>query len=173
VPVDTLPAGPWRVLVLGGARSGKSFLAERRVADEATVTYVATADELPDDAEWTERIERHRARRPAHWHTLETRDLARVLLESRPGDPVLLVDCVTLWLAADYDDQTRVEDLVAAWSATQARVVAVSNEVGSGVVPSTPSGRAFRDALGALNARLAGDSDEVWLVTAGIGQRLR
>jgi len=167
------PAGPRRVLVLGGARSGKSAEAERRLAAEPSVTYVATARDRPDDDEWASRLAAHRARRPISWRTLETSDLATTLSEE-PGP--LLVDCLSLWLSAMLDVPNlaeRVDELVAAWRATSAYVVAVSNEVGSGVVPAYESGRRFRDELGRLNARLAAESDEVWLLTAGVATRLR
>jgi adenosylcobinamide kinase/adenosylcobinamide-phosphate guanylyltransferase len=89
----------------------------------------------------------------------------------------MLIDCITLWLGSLVDAESDVEAaadaLVRAWRDTPAHVVAVSNEVGSGVVPATTDGRRFRDELGELNARLAAESDEVWLVTAGVAQRLR
>jgi len=177
-----------RVLVLGGSRSGKSRHAERLLADEAPVTYVATAQGDPADAEWTARIERHRARRPAGWSTVETTDPAALIHQADAG--ALLIDSVTTWLARVMDEcgcwsPARPEDaeprlgaaldaLAAAWAAAAAvRVVAVSDEVGSGIVPATASGRQFRDTLGELNQRLAATADEVWLVTAGIPSRLR
>jgi adenosylcobinamide kinase/adenosylcobinamide-phosphate guanylyltransferase len=170
----TRPRPPCRVLVLGGARSGKSREAEQRLLAEPDMTYVATAAERPDDEEWTARLAEHRARRPEHWRTIETTDLVKVLGSERGP---LLIDCLTLWLAHLIDEQANVtravDDLVEAWRTTSSYVVAVSNEVGSGVVPPTPQGRAFRDALGALNARMSAASDEVCLVTAGIVQRLR
>jgi histidinol-phosphate aminotransferase len=180
------PAGR-RVLVLGGSRSGKSGHAERLLAGAAPVTYVATAHGDPADAEWTARIERHRARRPAGWATAETADPAKLINQAAAG--ALLVDSVTTWLARVMDDcgcwsEVRPEDadlrladavdtLVGAWAAAAVTVVAVSDEVGSGIVPATASGRRFRDALGELNQRLAAAADEVWLVTAGIPGRLR
>ncbi|HEX4091419.1 MAG TPA: bifunctional adenosylcobinamide kinase/adenosylcobinamide-phosphate guanylyltransferase [Trebonia sp.] len=176
-----------RVLVLGGSRSGKSGHAERLLADAAPVTYVATAHRDPADAEWAERIERHRARRPAGWSTVETTDPATLIKQAEAG--ALLVDSVTTWLARVMDDcgcwaETVPEDagrrladaldtLVDAWTASAVTVLAVSDEVGSGIVPATASGRRFRDALGQLNQRLAAVADEVWLVTAGIARRLR
>jgi adenosylcobinamide kinase/adenosylcobinamide-phosphate guanylyltransferase len=159
-------APPRRTLVLGGARSGKSVEAERRLAAEPEVVYVATS--LPrDDPEWNERVAAHRARRPEHWRTVETTDLVPLL---REDGPPLLVECLTLWLASGEAD---VDGLLAAWRQTPRRVVAVSNEVGSGVVPATASGRAFRDDLGRLNAAVAAASDEVWLTVAGVARRLR
>lgn len=173
-----------RVLVLGGARSGKSAFAERLVAGRPSVTYVATAPPRPGDAEWQERVAAHRARRPADWRTLETTDLDTVLRVERGP---LLVDCATLWLTAVMDDcgvwderdgadqelRSRLDRLDEAWRGTRARVVIVSNEVGSGVVPATRAGRRFQDEQGRLNTRLAAHADEVWLVTAGIARRLR
>lgn len=162
-----------RILVLGGNRSGKSRFAESLLADADEVEYLATATARPDDAEWTARIAAHQARRPAHWRTLETSDVAAAL--RRPG-PAILVDSVSLWLAAALDAvdlAARTDDLCAAWAATERRVVAVSDEVGSGVVPETIAGRRFRDELGLLNQRLAATADEVQLVVAGLPLRLR
>ncbi len=171
--------------MLGGARSGKSSFAEQLLAGERDVDYVACGA-VPDggDVEWAERVALHRARRPDSWRTVETLDVAGVL--GRPGPPVL-VDCLTTWLAGvmdepgvwseapDADDRlaAEVDGVVAAWSATPRRVVTVSNEVGSGIVPATASGRRFRDELGVLNARIAAASPRVWLLTAGVPQRLR
>ncbi len=186
--VLTAPPGPprgRRVLVLGGARSGKSAHAEARLADRADVTYVATGGTRPDDAEWADRVEEHRRRRPATWRTVETTDLAALVRDADPG-AALLVDCLSLWVASVLDDgvwtagsaaqqraadaaaAARVDELVAAWQTTAALVVVVSNEVGSGVVPATRSGRRYRDELGRLNARLAALADEVVLVVAGV-----
>jgi histidinol-phosphate aminotransferase len=192
-PAETRPAGTRerpagrRVLVLGGSRSGKSRHAEHLLADAAPVTYVATALGDPADAEWTARIERHRTRRPAGWATAETTDPAKLIRQAAPG--ALLIDSVTTWLARVMDDSgcwsevvpedadrrlaNAVDTLVGAWTTAAVTVVAVSDEVGSGVVPGTASGRRFRDALGELNQRLAAAADEVWLVTAGIPGRLR
>jgi histidinol-phosphate/aromatic aminotransferase/cobyric acid decarboxylase-like protein/adenosyl cobinamide kinase/adenosyl cobinamide phosphate guanylyltransferase len=180
------PAGR-RVLVLGGSRSGKSRHAEQLLSGAASVTYVATAQGDPADAEWTARIERHRTRRPAGWATAETTDPAKLICQAAAG--ALLIDSVTTWLARVMDDcgcwsEVKPEDadprlgdaldtLVGAWAAAAVTVVAVSDEVGSGIVPATASGRRFRDALGELNQRLAASADEVWLVTAGIPGRLR
>jgi adenosylcobinamide kinase/adenosylcobinamide-phosphate guanylyltransferase len=162
-----------RVLVLGGARSGKSSYAESRLAWAPTVTYVATAFPRPGDAEWARRVAAHRDRRPAGWPTVETTDLAGLFPAARTP---LLVDCFSLWLAAHLDSaelDRLVDELVGAWAACPVPVVAVSSEVGSGVVPVSPSGRRYRDELGRLNARLAALADEVWLVTAGLPRRLR
>ena len=171
-----------RVLVLGGSRSGKSAFAETLVAGREDVTYLATSATGPDDAEWAARVAAHRARRPAGWTTLETTAPSDLL---RRG--AVLVDSVTTWIAALMDETGvwaaepdaqqrlagRCDALVNAWAMTPAHVVAVSDEVGLGVVPESRSGRLFRDALGEVNQRLAGTADEVWFVVAGLPQRLR
>lgn len=183
---------PFRVLVLGGARSGKSVTAERMLAGRDRVDYVACghpADEA--DPSWAERVRLHRERRPARWTTLETLDLEKALAGAggpppRHESPVL-VDCLSTWLAgvmdecglwsgnadADREIAARVDGLLSAWHLTRRVVVAVSNEVGSGVVPATASGGRFRDELGRLNARIAAECEQVWLCTAGIPRRLR
>lgn len=162
-----------RVFVLGGARSGKSAFAESLLAGQPAVEYVATATDRPDDAEWAARIAAHRARRPASWRTVEAADVAAVL--SSDGSPVL-IDSITLWLADALDDpdlDSRTDELGTAWAHTSRFAVVVSDETGFGVVPETEAGRRFRDALGALNQRLAAAADEVHLVVAGIPLRLR
>jgi adenosylcobinamide kinase/adenosylcobinamide-phosphate guanylyltransferase len=176
-----------RVLVLGGARSGKSAAAEGMLAGHPAVEYVATGPLAgTGDPEWDHRVAAHRARRPPGWRTAETLGLEQVLGSPGTGEPVL-VDCLSTWLTRVMDGcgcwdaapgaaralADRTGQLVAAWRSTRRQVVAVSNEVGSGVVPATLSGRLFRDELGHLNARLAAASDEVWLCTAGIARRLR
>jgi adenosylcobinamide kinase/adenosylcobinamide-phosphate guanylyltransferase len=180
---STMPAAsnvPRRTLIIGGARSGKSREAEQQVAADENVTYIATGGLRVDDPEWDLRIEKHRARRPPHWATAETTDLVGAL-SSAGADQTLLIDCLTLWLTAVMDadavwDATgdheavlrpRMDALLDALRSTQARVVMVTNEVGQGVVPAHASGRAFRDALGALNAAVAAECDEVLVVMAG------
>jgi adenosylcobinamide kinase/adenosylcobinamide-phosphate guanylyltransferase len=170
-----------RTLVLGGARSGKSAHAEALLAGEPAVTYLATGGLREGDPEWAERIRLHRGRRPHSWRTVETVDIADTLLTAET--PVLL-DCLGTWLTARmdlrraWDDggldgvHADIDELVAAWRACPVRAVAVSNEVGSGVVPPTASGRLFRDLLGVLNARIATESDEVLLMVAGRPLRL-
>jgi adenosylcobinamide kinase/adenosylcobinamide-phosphate guanylyltransferase len=171
-----------RVLVLGGSRSGKSDYAESLLAEEHEVVYVATAVTRPGDDEWGERIRRHRDRRRSAWHTLETGDVAAVL--AAPGPPVL-IDSVTTWLAAAMDASgcwagelpgeldRRIERFVAEWQKTTRHAIAVSDEVGLGIVPDTAAGRRFRDSLGLLNQRLAAAADEVHLVVAGLPMRLK
>jgi adenosylcobinamide kinase/adenosylcobinamide-phosphate guanylyltransferase len=180
------PAPAGRTLVVGGARSGKSAEAERLLAAEAAVTYVATAYPADHDDEWSERVHRHRASRPQHWSTVESLDLVPLL--AAEGEP-LLVDCLTLWLTRvmdrydGWDDevwaatgekavQDEVDALAEAWRTTGRRVVAVTNEVGQGVVPGTAAGRRFRDQMGRLNARLAAVTEDVLWCTAGRVNRL-
>jgi len=183
----TIRRVPWRVLVLGGARSGKSEQAELRLAGEPDVTYVATGPRCPGgtedpvDADWAARVAAHRARRPAWWRTAETTDLAGVLASARGA---LLIDGIGTWLAAALAEcgawaegeaadgwaarlAAKIADLVAAWRQTEAHVVAVSDEAGLGVVPGTAAGRLFRDELGRLNQALAAESEEMELVVAG------
>ncbi len=179
VPDARARATSGRVLVLGGARSGKSTFAERLLADRDDVLYLATGP-VPDgsDPAWAGRVENHRRRRTPGWTTVETADAAAAL---READRPVLLDCAGTWLAGTlgacgaWDDapgwQDRagdaVDDLVAAWSALPVPAVAVSNEVGSGVVPATVSGGVFRDWLGRLNQRLAAASERVVLTVAG------
>ncbi len=166
---------PWRALLLGGSRSGKSAEAELRLAAEPYVTYVATGPGGAGDGEWAARVRAHRERRPAHWETVETTDLVTAI---RTATGPLLIDGMGTWLAAVFDEHgawegdrapvaARCDELVAAWRQAPQPIVAVSDEVGMGVVPATASGRAFRDALGRLNERLAAESEYVALVVAG------
>ncbi|MEU4534655.1 bifunctional adenosylcobinamide kinase/adenosylcobinamide-phosphate guanylyltransferase [Streptosporangium sp. NPDC023825] len=192
-PVPVPP--PRRTLLLGGSRSGKSAEAELRLAAEPEVLYVATGPSGTGDPEWLRRVRAHRDRRPAHWRTIETTDLAGLL---RSADIPLLIDGLGTWVAAVFDEcaawpggdgstredggngkdgrnggdgrdavAARCDDLVAAWRQTRVRVVAVSDEVGLGVVPGTASGRMFRDTLGRLNQRLALESEDATLVVSG------
>ena len=168
--------------MLGGSRSGKSTYAEGLLAGEVHVDYVATGVPDRSDREWTERVAAHRARRPKTWTTVETGDVASVLVADGPA---VLVDSVTTWAARTMDDchawtgrpparlAERFDELVEAWRLTDRRAVLVSDEVGLGVVPETPAGRKFRDALGVLNQRLAAAADEVVLIVAGLPLRLR
>ncbi|MEU7716395.1 bifunctional adenosylcobinamide kinase/adenosylcobinamide-phosphate guanylyltransferase [Streptomyces tibetensis] len=184
---EDVPDVPRRTLVLGGARSGKSVEAERRLEAFPDVLYVATGGSRNGDTEWSSRVAAHRDRRPGSWRTVETCDLVP-LLEAE--GPPLLIDCLSLWLtdamdsAGAWDDavwaergekvlRERVRELTEAVRVTRRTVVAVSNEVGSGIVPSTASGRRYRDELGRLNAQFADECEHVLLVVAGQAMVLR
>ncbi len=184
---EDVPDVPRRTLVLGGARSGKSVEAERRLEAFADVLYVATGGTRDEDSEWAARVTAHRERRPGSWRTAETCDLVPLL--EADGAP-LLIDCLSLWLtdAMDsvgaWDDavwadggqravRERVRELTGAVRRARRTVVAVSNEVGSGIVPATASGRRYRDELGRLNAAFAGECEHVLLVVAGQAVVLR
>jgi adenosylcobinamide kinase/adenosylcobinamide-phosphate guanylyltransferase len=170
-----------RVLVTGGVRSGKSAHAESLLEGEPGVTYVAPgplADEKADP-EWAARVAAHQARRPATWHTVETRDLGSAV---ERADGAVLVDCLGTWLAGVLDEADawelpargagavvgeRLDDLMRALEQSGATLVLVTNEVGLGVVPAHRSGRVFRDLLGLVNQRVASACEEVHLVVAG------
>ena len=151
-------------LVLGGARSGKSAVAER-LAGPGPVTYVATglAADMP------ERVAAHRARRPAAWTTVESQDLLGALA---PLQGTVLVDSLTAWVVAADGFSVDVDALCGALAAHDGDVVVVSDEVGLGVHPSTEAGRSFRDALGVVNQAVAAAAGDVLLVVAGRALRL-
>lgn len=156
-------------LVLGGARSGKSDLAERLVArSDLPVTYVATGEATDDDM--SARIAIHRLRRPAHWRTVESgADLAGVVADISGS---VLVDSLGTWLARLDGFRADVDALAAVLVKRPGLTVVVSEEVGMGVHPSSEAGRQFRDALGELNRVVADVADEVLLVVAGRALRL-
>ncbi len=165
-------------LVLGGARSGKSEVAEAIVlrasgagSDSRPVTYIATAAVAVagegSDADFAARIAAHRARRPSEWRTVEVDlggDLASALTTC--AGPVI-VDSIGTWVAGHRDFAVDLQPLVAALGERKATTVLVSDEVGWGVHPETETGRLFRDALGAVNLRLAEVAGEALLVVAG------
>ncbi|MEV6960456.1 bifunctional adenosylcobinamide kinase/adenosylcobinamide-phosphate guanylyltransferase [Streptomyces sp. NPDC051207] len=184
---EDVPDVPRRTLVLGGARSGKSVEAERRLEAFPDVLYVATGGSRGGDGEWAARVSAHRERRPGSWRTVETCALVPLL---KDDGPPLLVDCLSLWLTdamdavgawddAEWADggeralRERVRELTGAVRETRRTVVAVSNEVGSGIVPATASGRRYRDELGRLNAAFAAECEHVVLVVAGQAVVLR
>lgn len=167
-----------RTLVLGGIRSGKSQWAEEAIADGLpaghAVHYLAPGPPGHDDAAWAHRIAQHRSRRPEHWSTIETDDIATQLRQS-PGAPTLVDDLGT-WLTGALDRTgawdggsvaAPVDDLLAAVGDFVSPLVLVSPEVGLTVVPATAAGRRFADELGGLNQRLARLCDRVVLVVAG------
>lgn len=167
-----------RTLVLGGIRSGKSQWAETAIAraagDTAPVRYLATGPAVDGDLAWAGRVNAHQLRRPAHWHTVETSDLATDLGEN-PGTATLVddiggwltttMDRVGAWTGASVDPD--VDTLVQAVNTFTAALVLVSPEVGLTVVPATEAGRRFADELGTINQRLAAVCDRVVLVVAG------
>lgn len=164
------------ILFIGGARSGKSRLAEARTLQFGQpATYIATAEAWDD--EMTARIAAHQAQRAGSaWHTYAApRDLVAALhaTDSSPR----LVDCLTLWLTnimlAGVDWQVEGKALVAALAAQSAPVVLVSNEVGMGIVPDNRLARDFRDAAGRLNQWVAQAADEVHFVAAGLSMRMK
>jgi adenosyl cobinamide kinase/adenosyl cobinamide phosphate guanylyltransferase len=154
-------------LVLGGARSGKSGVAERLVTGlPAPVTYVATAAVDPSDADHVARVAAHQERRDPAWVTVDAvgADLPRVL-RARAG--TVLVDSLGTWLTGHADLVADAADLCAALRERAGDTVLVSEEVGLGVHPSTELGRRFRDALGTINVAVADVADRVLLVVAG------
>ena len=193
-------ARPPATLIVGGVRSGKSAIAEALLRDHPRVAYVATAAppdhgtgdagnaDDTDDA-WTQRIEAHRSRRPPHWTTRETADLAGAI-GSTDADCALLVDSLTTWLDRVLGERApggwdalppatitawaaqAADGLVDALARRRCRIVIVSDEIGFGGVAAAPAARHFADALGLLNQRIAAACDETLLVVAGRTLRL-
>jgi adenosylcobinamide kinase/adenosylcobinamide-phosphate guanylyltransferase len=187
---------PRLILILGGARSGKSTFAERLAASSGkTVSFIATATD--SDEEMHQRIIRHKASRPQEWHTIEEPlDLVNAIQRAFKLADVALLDCMTLWLGnillqnheriqGDEQEQAElqilsdqlnelaqqhIEELLAILQNVGAgkTLIAVSNEVGLGIVPAYPLGRIYRDTLGYVNQRLAQDADRVYLMVAGM-----
>ena len=185
-------------LILGGARSGKSALAEQRAdASGLAVTYIATADFATSagDAEMAARIAHHRARRPAHWALVEAPlHLAAALQAHAAPDRLLLVDCLTLWLsnllfkgkaaqqaeagqpvdcALLRDETDALLDCLQSPNALPGRVILVSNEVGLGIVPMGATTRLYVDEAGRLNQRVARLCEHVTFVAAGLPLELK
>lgn len=175
-----------KTLVTGGVRSGKSFHAESMLVGEEAVTYVAPGPEADaaSDPEWAARVAAHQSRRPSHWTTVETHDLEQAVASANGA---VLIDCLGTWLTSTIDEldgwdstiedwqpelMARLDAACAAIAAHSHTVVAVTNEVGLGVVPEHRSGRVFRDLLGIVNQRVATECDDVLLVVAGRVLRL-
>ncbi len=164
------------LLVTGGARSGKSRIAEARTLSlGARPVYIATA--RPEDAEMAARIAAHRARRGPQWTTLAAPlDLVEALAAT-DGQGPRLVDCLTLWLSnlmlADHDWRTAGAQLIKTLGAQISPVVLVTNELGSGIVPENPLARRFRDAAGELNQSVAAAADEVILAVSGLPMKVK
>jgi adenosyl cobinamide kinase/adenosyl cobinamide phosphate guanylyltransferase len=163
------------VVLLGGARSGKSALAVRLAGERATFVATGTAE----DEEMAERIRRHRADRPAGWTTIEEPIALGAALETVAAEEAVVVDCLSLWvsnlLGADWGDDAVEQEAVSVARRAAARpgpTIVVSNEVGLGIVPTNPLGRRYRDLLGLVNRTFAGEAERAVLVVAGRGIEL-
>lgn len=201
-PLDTAPehssssaAGARIVLILGGARSGKSTFAEKLALNSGrSVAFIATA--TASDEEMAARITRHQTERPQTWHTIEEPlDLAQAVWQASERADVLLLDCLTLWTsnwlfqqADNTDQEASAANQLFGESALQAiaemlmvvralpahkTLIAVSNEVGLGIVPAYPLGRVYRDTLGYVNQCVARAATRVYLLVAGIAVDLK
>jgi adenosylcobinamide kinase / adenosylcobinamide-phosphate guanylyltransferase len=187
---------PRLILILGGARSGKSSFAERLATSSGRpVAFIATA--TASDDEMRERIARHRASRPKEWHTLEeSLDLPHAVRQAAELADVLLLDCVTLWLGnvllqasgqrekddkgeeefhttGELFDEGALKECEALLTVMKSlspnkTLIVVTNEVGFGIVPAYPLGRLYRDTLGYINQRLAEAAEQVYLMVAGL-----
>ena len=165
-------------LVLGGVRAGKSSYAQQLAAAGRSVLFVATAE--AGDSEMAERIRAHQASRPSDWHTLEEPlHLAAALEPVLHRYDTVLLDCLTLWVsnlllraddpwAARDDALAQAQALLDLQARSEAAWVVVSNETGLGVIPPTPLGRAFQDALGRVNQLVAAHADDVYFMVAGL-----
>nr|WP_317891970.1 bifunctional adenosylcobinamide kinase/adenosylcobinamide-phosphate guanylyltransferase [uncultured Sphingomonas sp.] len=160
------------MLVLGGARSGKSRYAQGLAeASGGRLVFIATAQAFDD--EMTDRIRRHQADRDGRWTTVEASvDLAGAIAAADDADAVVLVDCLTLWasnlLLGEEDAEARLAQLLAALKRARGQVLLVANEVGLGIVPDNALARAFRDLAGTINQRVAAVVDQVHMTVAGI-----
>jgi len=179
---EPAPPGARLVLITGGARSGKSRLAQQQAISRHTdVLMIATAE--PHDADMAARIARHRCERPAHWRTLEIpHSLARTLTRDRvTPPPVVILDCVTLWVSnllltegSTWEAANAELDALLAWHrAHPCEMIVVTNEVGLGIVPSDEVSRTFREWLGWFNQRLAAEAAAVYLVVAGLAVEIK
>lgn len=165
------------VLVLGGARSGKSAFAERLSQESGLERHYIATGRAYDD-EMRERIARHREDRGPAWITHEVPlELSETLVAMDAPERVILVDCLTLWVTnlmmEDADIPVRSAGLVACLSRCKARIVLVSNEVGLGIVPENKMAREFRDHAGRLHQQIAAAADEVFFIAAGLPLRMK
>ena len=182
------------ILILGGARSGKSRFAQQLAqaySDEEhrSVVYIATAE--AGDEHMRQRIARHRRGRPSGWETVEApQNVAAAIGAAGDSAAAIIVDCLTLWISnlllaggEDFNEAQaasreeaileEVTTLIRAARKASARVIVVSNEVGMGIVPLTGLGRIFRDIAGRANQALAQEADEVYVMWAGLPQRIK
>jgi adenosylcobinamide kinase/adenosylcobinamide-phosphate guanylyltransferase len=182
------------ILITGGARSGKSTYAEKLArGTEGDVLYIATS--IPFDDEMKNRVKKHRDSRPSEWDTYEGyRSLGRVISENGGQYKGILLDCVTVMVTnllleypgidfdnAGYGDfaevekaiNKEVEELLEGIRETDATVIIVTNELGSGIVPENLLGRVFRDIAGRVNQYIAEQCDEVYLTVCGLPLRLK
>ncbi len=165
------------LLVLGGARSGKSRYAQARAETRGgELVFVATAEIF--DEEMADRVRRHRADRDARWRTVEAPiDLPHAIRRESGEGRLLLVDCLTLWasniLLAERDAEADIARLISAIGAAEGPLILVSNEVGLGIVPDNALARRFRDLAGTINQRVAAAVAEVQLLAAGLPLRLK
>ena len=171
------PAAGHGVLVLGGSGSGKSQWAEHLASTWAAtrqqpVLYLATGDATLADADWQQRLQRHRRRRPASWQTRECGAALPEALAAAETAPLRLVDALGSWVSTllDLEEsawQARVEQLLTCIPPTQGLTILVSDEVSWGVVPALASGYCFRERLAHLNRQVAQRCQNHWLVVAG------
>jgi adenosylcobinamide kinase / adenosylcobinamide-phosphate guanylyltransferase len=171
------------ILLLGGARAGKSALALRLAQEnKGSVCFIATAQAFDEDM--ATRIDRHRSERPSHWQTIEEPYRIDHALRHARDSAVVIVDCLTLfvsnWLLRENDEQQcerTLRGITAEFLKTaesrQQTIICVSNEVGLGVVPETRLGRTFRDLLGRVNQDFAQAADEAYLLVAGLKTQLK
>ena len=163
------------ILVTGGARSGKSALAER-IAGQFAMPRIYIATATAGDKEMSQRIARHREMRGPGWLTVEESDDLAGALARTDGQGVRLVDCLTLWLAnlsQGDDPAARTLQLCTALAAQESPVVLVTNELGLGIVPENALARRFRDAHGLMNQAVAQVADQVWMSVSGLPLRLK
>ncbi|RLM20312.1 bifunctional adenosylcobinamide kinase/adenosylcobinamide-phosphate guanylyltransferase [Brenneria alni] len=180
------------ILITGGARSGKSSLAEKLAAQHGeNVLYIATSQVT--DEEMAERVKRHRENRPAHWRTWEGyRDLGVVIAEKTAADEAVILECITTMIthllfeqagdtppehmdfpAIEAVIQQQIDQLIAACSRSASPVYLVTNELGMGIVPQNRLARHFRDIAGRVNQRLAAVAESVYLVVSGIEVKIK
>jgi adenosylcobinamide kinase/adenosylcobinamide-phosphate guanylyltransferase len=188
-PFPSNEKAPQLIMIIGGARSGKStFAAQLAQHSERSVAFIATATASDDDMRL--RIARHQAARPTDWHTLEEPlNLAPTIHQAASLADVIVLDCMTLWVSNWLFTQENIDDASSVTSSyydgalaeidrllttfealdPQKTLIVVTNEVGLGIVPAYTLGRVYRDVLGLVNQRLAAAADRVYLMVAGLG----